>query len=134
MDDQTMYALTTRERDHLARMLGERKQVMRHEIRAGLAGMRGDGDDALLSGTAMVDDVPLTTLVTDVAYAEVARDAAELQDILAAEDRLAAGTYGICIGCDEPVAYARLVAYPTAKRCLSCQQVHEGARAAGGPR
>ena len=32
---------------------------------------------------------------------------------------------GICIDCGDAVAYERLAAYPTAKRCLGCQQQRE---------
>jgi phage/conjugal plasmid C-4 type zinc finger TraR family protein len=120
-----MDELTTPERDELASVLSERKQTMRDEIRTGLGGMRGQTHEDLLSGTSDAGDESLATLITDVAYAEVARDVAELQDILAAESRLAAGTYGICIDCEEPIPYARLAAYPTAKRCIRCQQVRE---------
>lgn len=123
-----MHELTTSERDNLARALTERKQVMRDEIRSGLAGMRGETYEDLLSGTSDAGDESLATLITDVANADVARDAAELQDILAAEARLAAGTYGICIDCEEPVPYARLAAYPTAKRCIRCQRIREATR------
>lgn len=110
-----MDELTSSERDSLATMLSERKQMMRDEIRSGLAGIRGETREDLLSGTSDAGDESLAMLITDVAYAEVARDAAELQDIVGAEARLAAGTYGKCIDCDEPAPYARLAAYPTAK-------------------
>ncbi|MEO8838915.1 MAG: TraR/DksA C4-type zinc finger protein, partial [Herbaspirillum sp.] len=56
----------------------------------------------------------------------------ELQDILTAEARLAAGTYGTCIDCEEPIPHARLVTYPTAKRCIRCQRIHESTRAITG--
>lgn len=129
-----MHELTTSQRDNLTKALRERKHVMRDEITTGLAGMRGETYEDLLSGTSDAGDESLATLITDVANADVARDAAELQDILAAEARLAAGTYGICIDCEAPVPYARLDAYPTAKRCIGCQQVHEATRAAAGRR
>lgn len=129
-----MYELTTSQRDNLAKALSERKKVMRDEIRSGLAGMRGETYEDLLSGTSDAGDESLATLITDVANADVARDAAELQDILAAEARLAAGTYGICIDCEEPVPYERLVAYPTAKRCIGCQEVREATYAKAGRR
>lgn len=127
-----MPQLTLRECDSLARVLHERKQTMREEIAAGLAGMREETYMDLLSGTSDAGDESLATLITDVANAEVVRDATELRDILAAEARLAAGTYGICIDCEEPVPYVRLVAYPTAKRCIRCQRAHEAAHATGG--
>ncbi len=124
-----MNELTTRQRDDLARLLSQRKQTMHDEIRTGLAGIQGETHEELLTGTSDAGDVSLARLITDVAYAEVARDAAELRDILAAEARLAAGTYGRCIDCDEPVPHARLAAYPTAKRCLRCQQIRESTHA-----
>ncbi len=124
-----MSELTTGERDNLTTMLRERKQVMRDEIREGLTHLREESYEALLSDTSDAGDQSLATLITDVANAEVARDAAELQDIHAAETRLTVGTFGVCIDCEVPIPYARLAAYPTAKRCLSCQEAHEASRA-----
>lgn len=123
-----MTKLTTSECEHLARMLDERKQPLHDEIRSGLARMRAEGYEELLSGTSDAGDESLASVLTDITNAEVVRDAAELQDIHAAEARLAAGTYGTCIECGAAIPHARLVAYPTAKRCLHCQQVHEGNR------
>ena len=94
-----MTALTTSERDSLARMLGERKKLLREEIRRGLARMGNERYADLLSGTSDAGDESVAMLLTDVANAEVARDAAELRDIVAAEARIAAGTYGTCIDC-----------------------------------
>ena len=124
-----MAALTTSERDSLARTLGERKKLLREEIRRGLARMGNERYVDLLSGTSDAGDESVAMLLTDVANAEVARDAAELRDIVAAEARIAAGTYGTCIDFGSPIPFARLSAYPTAKRCLRCQQIREATRA-----
>ena len=124
-----MDTLTSSERENLARMLSERKQPLRDEIRAGLKRMRTEGYEDLLSGTSDAGDKSVAKLLTDVNNAEVVRDAAELQDIFAAEARLATGAYGVCIDCDAPILYTRLVVYPTAKRCLRCQQIRETSRA-----
>lgn len=51
--------------------------------------------------------------------------AEELRAVEAAEGRLRDGTYGLCIACLRPVSYERLLALPTAERCLSCQEYHE---------
>jgi RNA polymerase-binding transcription factor DksA len=59
----------------------------------------------------------------------VNRDAGEIRDIDAALKRVAAGTFGLCIGCGASIAPQRLQAYPTAKRCLNCQRQHEKTRA-----
>ena len=125
-----MAALTTSEQsDSLARMLGERKKLLREEIRRGLARMGNERYVDLLSGTSDAGDESVAMLLTDVANAEAARDAAELRDIVAAEARIAAGTDGTCIDCGAPIPFSRLAAYPTAKRCLRCQQIREATRA-----
>lgn len=124
-----MSTLTSSEREHLAKMMDERKPVLRAEIRAGLKRMQVEGHEELLSGTSDAGDESLAMLITDINNADVARDAEELQDIRGAEARLANDAYGVCIDCDEPVPYARLLAYPTAKRCIACQQIHEAKRA-----
>ena len=49
----------------------------------------------------------------------------QLSDIEAARARIRTGDYGVCIDCHEAIPYARLQAYPTAKRCTACQRRHE---------
>ena len=39
--------------------------------------------------------------------------------------RLAVGRYGVCAGCEAPIAVARLRALPFAVRCLPCQERSE---------
>jgi RNA polymerase-binding transcription factor DksA len=53
------------------------------------------------------------------------REVSQLNDIAAARERIRQGTFGMCIDCEAPVGIQRLEAYPTAKRCLSCQALHE---------
>ena len=123
-----MNELTTSERDDLAKMLAARKQVMGNEVRTGLAGLRGETIEDILAGTTDAEDISSANQLNEISNAEVARDTAELRDIVAAEARITAGTYGICTDCDEPVPYARLAVYPTAKRCIRCQEIRETKR------
>ena len=123
-----MNELTTSERDDLAKMLAARKQVMGNEVRTGLAGLRGETIEDILAGTTDAEDISSANQLNEISNAEVARDTAELRDIVAAEARIAAGTYGTCTDCDEPVPYARLAVYPTAKRCIRCQEIRETKR------
>ena len=53
------------------------------------------------------------------------RDRAEqqLQLVDAAIARLAAGTYGACVRCGQPIAPARLEALPWASHCIDCQRL-----------
>ncbi|SEF83458.1 dksA/traR C4-type zinc finger [Thermomonospora echinospora] len=48
--------------------------------------------------------------------------------VLAALQRVAAGTYGRCVTCGKPVAEGRLEARPEAARCVACQARYDRAR------
>jgi RNA polymerase-binding transcription factor DksA/uncharacterized protein (DUF302 family) len=65
----------------------------------------------------------------DVALADIDRDAAELDAVDAALERLDRGTYGRCVECGTAIAPTRLAHAPEAPRCLPCQQ-HSESRAA----
>jgi RNA polymerase-binding protein DksA len=120
-----MDALTRNELNHFAQILAERRQRLLEEIRRGLARSKKEHYAELLAGGGDAGDASIADLLSDVTLAEVARDAAEVRDINAAQARLAAGRYGICIDCGEPIGKPRLEAYPTAKRCLADQQRRE---------
>ncbi|MGV3580995.1 MAG: TraR/DksA family transcriptional regulator [Methylophilus sp.] len=49
----------------------------------------------------------------------------KVEDLNAALDRMQKGEYGVCVDCGSDVDFERLSAYPTAKRCISCQKLHE---------
>ena len=53
-----------------------------------------------------------------IALADQARRS--LEDIDDAEARLAAGTYGVCESCGQPIPAGRLEARPTATLCIAC--------------
>jgi DnaK suppressor protein len=71
------------------------------------------------------EEESLADLLTDVNLAEISLEVQEVRDIDAAQQRIADRTYGVCMDCGEPIDPARLEAYPTAKRCLTCQRGHE---------
>ena len=49
-------------------------------------------------------------------------DYLQLRLVEEALDRLNAGDYGICLGCEEPIAEKRLLALPWARYCVACQE------------
>ena len=53
------------------------------------------------------------------------REKHELDEIDAAQARLAAGTYGTCEGCRHPIPLERLRAVPIARYCVACQRREE---------
>jgi DnaK suppressor protein len=44
------------------------------------------------------------------------------QQALAALDRLADGSFGVCLECETPIAPKRIIAAPWAARCIHCQE------------
>jgi phage/conjugal plasmid C-4 type zinc finger TraR family protein len=94
--------------------------------------IRGQMDAAAVSRTVSAerepsDDADLAEHGTeermDDAVAALYRT--ELADIASARVRIGELRYGVCLDCGEPIPFARLQAYPTAKRCTPCQRKHE---------
>lgn len=61
----------------------------------------------------------------DLEFALDERETAELRQVDAALERIAAGTYGLCIDCGVEIPAARLHAAPAALRCIACQEKAE---------
>ncbi len=62
---------------------------------------------------------------SDTLIANAERHATALADTSLALSKVADGRYGLCERCREAIGYARLLAYPAARRCLSCQAIVE---------
>jgi len=89
--------------------------------------LKSDDDRTRLLADRVRDeeDESVADLIVDLDLAEIDRDIEELRDVEAALARVREGAYGACTGCAGAIPYQRLVAYPTAKRCIRCQRVHE---------
>jgi RNA polymerase-binding protein DksA len=70
-------------------------------------------------------DVSLADALSDLNIATVDRHIHELRDIEAVFGRIKDGSFGQCIDCGCDIDVQRLLVYPTAKRCVICQQRHE---------
>jgi DnaK suppressor protein len=66
------------------------------------------------------------TLEREMATRKLDRDAILIRDIRAALARMAHGTYGICLDCEEPISAKRLAAVPWAALCIHCQEKADG--------
>lgn len=60
----------------------------------------------------------------EIRRAEIEMDRRLLGRIEEAEQRIREGGYGICVDCNEPIAYERLLALPTAIKCAACERAH----------
>ncbi len=123
--------LTREQLEELKKKLEERRDVLRKQIRdellkadeerySELAGQVHDPEEASVAD--MLVDLNLTTIEMHV------KELREVEDALA---RIRDGDYGTCIDCGAPIGFARLQAYPTALRCIQCQDRWEATHATG---
>ena len=124
-----MKTLTEQQIASLKEWMAKRKGHLLDEIREVLERSGNAHHAELVGGVGDMGDEAAASLLRDISEAEVLRDIGEVRDIVAAEQRVVDGRYGLCIDCGEPVAYERLKAYPSAKRCMPCQQHREKTRA-----
>jgi DnaK suppressor protein len=86
-------------------------------------------DEELATLEAHQAGAPLEDAATDSVTAVLSRlDGAErhlLDEIHAAQARLASGTFGACERCRKPIPLARLRALPTARLCVACERAAE---------
>lgn len=77
--------------------------------------------DAYMDASLANGDAGVTTLTEVGASGGVqTRTHARYDAIVNALDRLSAGTYGTCVGCDRPIPYGRLIVMPEAVHCIAC--------------
>jgi RNA polymerase-binding protein DksA len=104
-------------------------RARQRELRGEVASQMKTQDDPRLVGLRNrmedTDDWAVADAMAAMDIATVSRDLGVLAEVETALARLAEGTYGECIDCGIDIPYARLVAYPAAKRCVTCQEAAE---------
>jgi DnaK suppressor protein len=114
--------LTPAELARLQAELETRRAKLRVEVKAQLT---GSDDDRVVGLRNRIeesgDEWGMADGLAELDLAEVKHVLADLTDVDAALVRIREGTYGDCIDCEEPIAPARLKAYPAARRCIECQ-------------
>jgi phage/conjugal plasmid C-4 type zinc finger TraR family protein len=117
----TAPSLTREQRASLEAALDARQR----ELRAELASKLRNQDDPRLVGLRNrledTDDWAVADAMAAQDITLVSRDLAELAKVEAALARTVEGSYGECADCGNPIPYARLAAYPAARRCVACQ-------------
>lgn len=124
-----MTGLTSHQLERLTARIADRKRLLLEDVRRVLERTGAERYADLVGEVGDAGDEAAASLLRDVREAEIVRDVGELRDIAAAETRIAAGRYGVCIDCGTAIPFKRLDAYPTAKRCLPCQERREKTRA-----
>jgi DnaK suppressor protein len=127
-----MAALTQEQTRQLRSALDRRASLLIEEVRSELE-RSGDQHYIDLAGRVTdTGDEAVADVLADLGAAIIDRQVNEIRDIDAARGRIEAGSYGVCIDCGTEIAFERLMAYPTAKRCFRCQTQREKNYAHGG--
>ena len=116
--------LTANQITQLKTELGDRERLLRSEVRKAihekfgrdLPELESVGDDSARSVADLLDDIDTGMMM---------RDVDELMAIEAAREAIKGGSYGTCVMCHGPIDFKRLIALPSAERCLPCQEQHE---------
>jgi DnaK suppressor protein len=105
------HILTRRQlRELEAELLSERRRLERFM----------DVDDYVDESLASSEGRVATLTEVGAAGDVQTRTHARYDAIVNALDRVAAGTYGACAGCDRPIPYGRLIVMPEALHCIAC--------------
>lgn len=97
------------------------KEVIRQEL------LESD-DERYIELAGQVHDLEeesVADLLVDTELAVIGLHIKEVREIEQALMRMGSGSYGYCNECGEPIDFLRLKAYPTATRCVRCQDIFE---------
>ncbi len=121
-----MAQLTKNELAQVEMKLHGRQSVLLEEVRKELD-QRENQHLASVMGNHPGDsgDVSLADWLADLNILRVDRQIRELREIEAKLAQIKEGSANECVDCDKEIGLQRLLAYPTAMRCVVCQEKHE---------
>lgn len=121
-----MSHLTAQDRSAIRAALDSERAKFLHGLKSALE-ESGQTQYAAVLGRSSGDsaDEALALTLGNLAAARMDLEVRALQAMEAAAERLAAEDFGLCEDCGVEIPVARLVANPTATRCVTCQERHE---------
>jgi len=117
--------LTEHQTDKLRKLIDQRRTALLAELREDAARTREQPYAEHAGPAPDSGDESVATLIADLEQADLTRDLDEFRAIEAARERIKDGAYGVCTDCGSDVGFERLKAFPTATRCIQCQERHE---------
>ncbi|HKJ08608.1 MAG TPA: TraR/DksA family transcriptional regulator [Gammaproteobacteria bacterium] len=117
--------LTNTQLQQLKSALRERRTGLLESIRRQLLDADKPSYTELAGAVHDLEDESVATLLEDLDHSQLSHHVEEVHEIEAALQRVAEGNYGYCVDCGQEIEYRRLLAQPTARRCLDDQAKHE---------
>lgn len=114
--------------DQIAQLKGRLQEIylsLREEVRAELERSGHEGYAELAGPTPDLGDSAVADMLADLDIGLADRQVKEMQEVEAALKRVADLNFGDCAQCGDEIGFERLMAYPTAQRCVRCQELHE---------
>ncbi len=117
-----MTALSEAQRSTLTEQLEEQRKQLRADIREELLST----DNNQLAGQVHdAGEESVADLLVDMNVATISRHINELREVEAALKQISVGTYGSCEDCGDDIPFERLNAQPSARRCVTHQELHD---------
>lgn len=123
-----MPELPEKQLQQLEQRLRNRREELRDIIHAELTSSHQEDYSELAGMVHDAGDESFAELLRGINLTTRARELDEIRDVEAALERIKNGTYATCADCGDAITHERLDAYPTAKRCITCQSRHENRR------
>lgn len=127
-----MSALTKYQIGKLTAVLDQRYRLLREEVQMELERSGESNYIDLAGGVHDTGDESMADLLSDLSTQAVHRQIEELRDIEETYRRIRESEYGDCVDCGGEIGFERLMAYPTARRCIGCQTKNEKMYAGAG--
>jgi len=127
-----MSHLDNKQIESIREAMATRRNTLLEQVRGDLE-RSGQSQYAEVLGRASGDsaDEALAVTLGDLDAARVHHEVTQLRELEAAMARIDHEDFGLCVDCGAAIPVARLLASPSATRCVACQSVHERTFAGG---
>ena len=99
------------------RLLAKQEEVLRSVTKT-----EQDGREADEEATQDIADKAANSYTKEFLFHQSDENRRLLMMVTEALDRMKAGTYGVCVACQEEVQQKRMEAVPWARHCIECQE------------
>ncbi len=111
--------------ESLRQLLLAQKVQLLEKMKQERGGLAGRAEAASAQLLAVNESHAQNITERDTSFAIQEHDVAELEATEFALARIAQGTYGVCQDCEAEIPITRLLAFPSASRCIACQATAE---------
>jgi RNA polymerase-binding protein DksA len=120
-----MAQLTDDQLAQLKKRLQDLYLTLREGVRTEIEDADGQHYQDLAGAVPDPADAAVADTLVDTSAALTDKQVTEMREVQAALERLADLDFGDCQECGGEIGFERLMAYPTTRRCIRCQELHE---------